>query len=139
MPKALYTKLLAYVGHRCGYCHTSAKITGEALTIEHLLPLARGGSWNEENLWLACRRCNERKGTQIDAVDFETGHRVPLFNPRQQVWREHFTWSGDGGTIIGLTACGRATVVALQMNHPDIVPARRMWASVGWHPPEDLR
>ena len=24
-------------------------------------------------------------------------------------------------------------------NYPDIVPARRMWASVGWHPPEDLR
>jgi hypothetical protein len=60
-----------------------------------------------------------------------------LFNPRRQLWREHFVWSGDGTQIIGLTACGRATVLALKMNNDDIVAARRLWVSVGWHPPAE--
>jgi hypothetical protein len=32
---------------------------------------------------------------------------------------------------------GRATVLALQMNHPDVVSVRQMWVTVGWHPPAD--
>jgi len=39
--------------------------------------------------------------------------------------------------IEGRTAVGRATVTALNMNHPDIVAARRLWIEVGWHPPAD--
>jgi hypothetical protein len=62
---------------------------------------------------------------------------VSLFNPRQQRWRDHFAWNEDSTTIIGLTACGRATVVALRLNHPLIVAARSIWASVDQHPPKD--
>ena len=60
--------------------------------------------------------------------------QTPLFNPRQQSWVEHFAWSEDSTEIIGLTACGRATVEALKMNNLRMVRARRLWASVGWHP-----
>jgi hypothetical protein len=60
---------------------------------------------------------------------------VPLFNPRLQRWSDHFEWSADGIQIVGLTMIGRATVIALQMNNPTIVPARRRWAAAGWHPP----
>jgi hypothetical protein len=28
-------------------------------------------------------------------------------------------------------------VVALNLNHPDIVEARRRWTRVGWHPPQE--
>jgi hypothetical protein len=42
----------------------------------------------------------------------------------------------DGGALIeGITEVGRATVAALNMNHPDIVATRRLWLDVGWHPP----
>jgi hypothetical protein len=37
--------------------------------------------------------------------------------------------------IVGLTSVGRATVEALKMNNPYIVPARRLWIIAGWHPP----
>ncbi len=131
----LYARLQSQVGHHCGYCRTSAKITGQALTVEHIIPVARGGSSDEENLWLSCRPCNQYKGARVEALDPETGALVALFNPRRQVWEAHFTWSGNGALIIGLTACGRATVVALKLNHPDIVAARLLWISVGWHPP----
>lgn len=137
MSKALYTRLRQELGLRCGYCRTSSAITGERHTIEHLIPTARGGSSEEENLWISCRRCNGAKGTQVDAIDPESGQRAPLFNPRTQVWKEHFIWSSDGTLIVGLTPDGRATVAALKMNHLDIVKARRLWVSVGWHPPEE--
>lgn len=137
MAKSLYSRLRQELGPRCGYCRTSSAITGERHTIEHIVPTARGGSSEEDNLWVSCRRCNGAKGTQIDAIDPETGQRVSLFNPRIQVWKESFSWSGNGVFIVGLTPSGRATVIALQMNHPDIVNARRLWVSVGWHPPDE--
>ncbi len=42
------------------------------MEFEHLTPIAAGGQTIEENLWLSCRRCNEFKGTQTQAVDPET-------------------------------------------------------------------
>ena len=72
-----------------------------------------------------------------DALDPETGDLVCLFDPRRQVWAEHFAWSDDGTHIVGRTACGRATVRALHLNRPVLVAARHVWVAVGWHPPRD--
>lgn len=105
--------------------------------IDHIIPEAAGGPTVLENLCLACHSCNEFKGAQVEVQDPLTGERASLFHPRQQQWREHFCWSEDGSEIAGLTPVGRATVVALKLNHPDIVEARRRWARVGWHPPQE--
>lgn len=48
--------------------------------------------------------------------------QVPLFNPRQHVWTEHFAL--DRPKIIGLTPMGRATVKLLDMNSPHRVKLR---------------
>ena len=134
---ALLAHLRQQAGDRCGYCRTSSCVTGHPLTVEHIVPLARGGTSDVSNLWMSCRRCNEFKGIQVEGSDPETGTQVLLFHPRQQHWVSHFAWSGDGTEIIGRTPCGRATVLALRMNNPDIVAARRLWVSVGWHPPAE--
>jgi 5-methylcytosine-specific restriction endonuclease McrA len=55
------------------------------LEIEHIIPLAKGGSSNENNLWLACPICNNHKGSQTEKNDPQTGKIVPLFNPREQI------------------------------------------------------
>ena len=107
------------------------------LEIDHLIPKARGGTDEEANLWLACRMCNSFKRTQVTARDPLDGRRVRLFNPRRQRWVRHFQWSEDGTLILGRTACGRATVLALQLNHVMAVMVRREWVAAGWHPPED--
>lgn len=60
---------------------------------------------------------------------------MQLFNPRQQQWQEHFAWTEDNTRIMGLTACGRATVVALKLNNSLAVTVRRNWVKAGWHPP----
>jgi hypothetical protein len=71
----------------------------------------------------------------VDAIDPLTGEKVPLFNPRTQRWDDHFAWSADAIRVEGMTPVGRATVVALRMNHATIVAARARWVRSGWHPP----
>jgi hypothetical protein len=105
--------------------------------MDHLIPESQGGLTVRENLWLACRRCNEFKGAQTQAVDPLTQETVALFNPRQQSWSVHFIWSPEGIEIIGLTAIGRATILALRLNNPEIVASRSLWVQAGWHPPQD--
>lgn len=121
--------------HRCGYCQSQEIVVGMPFEIEHIIPEALGGSSKEENLWLACPRCNRHKGDRISAVDSQTGQVVVLFDPRRQQWEEHFTWQDDGVRIGGLTPTGRATVSALQLNNPYALRARRIWRTWGWHPP----
>ncbi|MCK5523260.1 MAG: HNH endonuclease [Thiomargarita sp.] len=123
-------------GHRCGYCLSDETLTGIPLSVEHLFPEALGGKTIHDNLWLACRPCNEYKGIQVQATDPKTGRKAPLFHPRQDRWHEHFDWSEDGCEIIGKTATGRATVVALRLNRNLLVKARKRWVLVGWHPPK---
>jgi hypothetical protein len=133
----LAQQVRADAGHRCGYCRASEAITSVPLTFDHIIPEAAEGPTTRENLWLACERCNRYKADRVTAPDPETGQVVPLFNSRTQIWREHFAWSEDGTHILGLTPTGRATVLALHLNHPLAVMARRLWASVGWHPPQE--
>lgn len=45
---------------RCGYCGTREG----PHEIDHMTPLSRGGSNHDDNLVLACRKCNRSKGTR---------------------------------------------------------------------------
>jgi hypothetical protein len=85
-----------------------------------------------------CQRAfNERGGTPfncacVDGEDPVSGQAVALFNPRAQVWADHFQWSEQRPfEIEGITAYGRATVVRLQMNPPDLVGIRHLLAELG--------
>jgi hypothetical protein len=122
--------------NRCGYCLSPQHLVMGTLEIEHIVPKSAGGSTEEENLWIACRLCNSFKASQTQAVDPDTGKVVTLFNPRFQSWIEHFEWDSTKTQIIGLTACGRATVVALRLNNLVAITVRQYWVDAGWHPPE---
>ncbi|NWJ98195.1 MAG: HNH endonuclease [Chloroflexi bacterium] len=135
--KALRRKVTIQARHRCGYCLTREAVVGMPMEIEHLIPEALGGLTEEDNLWLACPLCNAFKGYRINALDVVTGEVVPLFNPRQQVWSQHFAWNPAGIEIIALTAIGRATLEALQLNRELLVEARSLWVAAGLHPPKD--
>ena len=87
-----------------------------------------------ENLCLSCPNCNLSKATATAAVDPETGQEVPLFNPRQQEWADHFQWIEQYTHIEGITPIGRATVNRFKMNRPRIVLTRRRWVQAGFHP-----
>ncbi len=123
--------------NRCGYCLSPQHLVLGTLEIEHIVPRSKGGASEESNLWLACRLCNNFKSDQTESVDPQTNQRLPLFNPRQQAWADHFFWSDDGTRILGATPYGRVTVVALQLNNLVAVMVRRNWVAAGWHPPKD--
>jgi hypothetical protein len=137
--KELREQVGADARHRCGYCLTQERVVGTRMEIEHILPEALGGRTVIANLWLACSPCNAHKGDRITAVDPVTATLVRLFNPRRQVWSEHFAWTAEGDRIVGKSATGRATVSALDLNRAVLVVSRREWVRVGWHPPADGR
>ena len=135
--RAVRERVSVQARRRCGYCLTAEAIVGTPMEMDHLIPRALGGRTEEDNLWLACSLCNDHKGDQVAATDPQSGDTVRLFDPRHQVWADHFAWSETGARIVGLTPTGRATVVALNLNRPEVVTARTTWVSVGWHPPPD--
>lgn len=53
-------------GHRCAYCGEHF----ERLTMDHVIPLSKGGSHTAENVVPACRSCNCRKATSLIAPRF---------------------------------------------------------------------
>lgn len=134
--QTLRQRIAEQARYRCGYCLTQEVVSGIPLTLEHIIPKAKGGQDTEENLWLSCRLCNEAKGILTEALDPETESIVPLFNPRTQIWAEHFTWNEDRTSIIGQTPTGRATVIALSLNSELRIRARAIWVEAGRHPPE---
>lgn len=128
-------RVFVAASNRCGYCLSPQHLVMGWLEVEHIIPTSRGGSDDEENLWVACRLCNGFKGNQTTGIDPHTGNRVRLFNPRRQRWSRHFAWSADGTQVVGLTQCGRATIICLQLNNLIAVTVRRHRVSARWHPP----
>jgi hypothetical protein len=122
--------------NRCAYCLTTEENCGLRMHVDHIIPEVAEGPTTPENLCSICFSCNVYKGAQQTRMDPTTGETVALFNPLRQRWRDHFSWDESKTEIIGLTPCGRATVVALQMNNPTVVRARRRWVNAGWYPPE---
>jgi 5-methylcytosine-specific restriction endonuclease McrA len=126
----------------CEYCHSSEEASASLFTLDHIVPQSLGGDDAEDNLALACHRCNGRRYNFTEGMDSQTNMLVPLFNPRKDRWFEHFTWSVDGYNIFGVTPIGRATIDRLDLNddfHDDgsIQRARRLWIRGGWHPPTE--
>lgn len=135
IPAAWREQITARANAQCEYCQTQTYLLGMPLQIDHIIPQAAAGETVLDNLCLACPRCNQHKGTQLRALDPITNDMTSLFNPRFERWGDHFRWSEDGAIIHGLTACGRASIMALQMNNPFIVRARLLWVKWGHHPP----
>jgi hypothetical protein len=127
----------------CEYCHSLEEASAALFAIDHIIPQSLpGSSDNSDNLALACQRCNGYRYNFTTGIDPETGEIMPLFNPCQQKWSDHFIWSADGLKIIGITSTGRATCNHLDLNDErhnqgSIVKARRFWVKGGWHPPDE--
>lgn len=124
----------------CEYCHSSEEASTSLFTLDHLTPQSLGGTDADDNLALACHRCNGRRYNFTDGIDPETQMSVNLFNPRKNSWSDHFVWSLNGQSLFGITPVGRATLDRLDLNderHDDgsIQRARRLWIRGGWHPP----
>ena len=121
----------------CEYCRSQVRFAMQSFSLEHVIPLDRGGTEEPDNLAFACQGCNNHKYNKTEARDSVTGGIVSLFHPRHQMWRDHFVWSNDFSQILGYTPTGRATVEALRLNREGLINLRRILYAAGEHPPAE--
>ena len=124
-------------GGRCEYCQMHQSLQGATFHVEHVTPRSRGGATQFENLAWACPRCNLQKSDRVEAPEPSTGNPTRLFHPRLDDWDEHFCW--DGFELLGLTEIGRATIAALDLNHPRRIRIRHVEGLLGLFPPGEPR
>lgn len=110
-------------GDACEYCGLSQDdLPFATFHIEHTIPKQHGGTDAPSNLALSCNHCNSHKGPNLAGIDPESGQIVPLFNPREAAWHDHFEL--HGAVILGGTPAGRATVRVLAMNTVERIDLR---------------
>lgn len=107
---------------RCEYCRIPQRAFTRPFHLEHIVARQHGGLATLANLALACARCNLKKGPNLTGLDPMTGLVTRLFNPRSDVWEQHFSWGVEtlipaGIAIVGRSAEGRATVAVLDLNN----------------------
>ncbi|MBI1927939.1 HNH endonuclease [Candidatus Poribacteria bacterium] len=136
IPTEIQNEVRRLANDLCEYCHASEKLQYVRFTVDHVIPLGKGGMDTLDNLALACFDCNRRKSDKFTALDPVTGEEVLLFNPRLDSWNTHFIWSADGLFIVGLTPMGRATIEVLQFNRERVLNIRAPDVAVERHPPD---
>jgi HNH endonuclease len=109
--------------NRCEYCRLPDEMGRYTHHIDHIIPIAHGGTSELDNLAWACFDCNTNKIRDVASYDPETKVLTPFYNPRTQNWSDHFEM--ESGIIVGKTPVGRVTVQMLQMNNEMQVEARR--------------
>lgn len=134
IPADLRQQVIERAGNRCEYCKLSQAGQEATFHIDHVIPRARGGRTELDNLALACVSCSLHKGARQQVPDPQTGKLVRLFNPRQDRWEEHFRWT-QVVVLVGLTEIGRATVEALELNRSLVLAIRRAEIDFDRHPP----
>ena len=121
----------------CEYCGSPLAVSPDPFAAEHIIPQSLGGKTELDNLALSCYGCNNHKYNKIEGHDPVTDEIVPLYNPRRDIWKEHFAWDQDLTLMIGLTAIARATIEELQLNREGVVNLRRLLTLAGEHPPRE--
>lgn len=123
MLPAVQEQVISRAGNRCEYCKMHQALQGATFHVEHVIPRSVGGADSADNLAWACPSCNlhkaDRTSIQLDRLSDTT----PLFHPRMDQWTDHFEW--DDYTIVGTTNIGRATVLALDLNHERRIKIRQ--------------
>lgn len=133
IPDALRRLVVERAQGRCEYCLLHQDDLPFSHHIDHIISLKHGGRTEIDNFALACLDCNRYKGSDLSAIDPTDGSISPLFNPRLQVWKEHFAL--EGARIVGTTTVGRATIALLRLNDRTRVMQRQVLIEAGRYPP----
>lgn len=135
IPKKIRFYVAERAKHCCEYSFSQTSYSPDYFSVEHIIPRVRKGSDSLFNLAYSCLACNNHKYTHIEAADPVSGISVPLYNPRIDVWEDHFCWSDGYALLTGITPKGRATIEKLRLNRASVVNLRVVLAAIGKHPP----
>ncbi|GAK58104.1 HNH endonuclease [Candidatus Vecturithrix granuli] len=121
----------------CEYCLSQEQFSTQPFSVDHIIPVEKGGDTTSENLAFSCQGCNNHKYTKTEGYDTITHRMVPLYHPRSQQWDDHFVWNEDCTLILGVTPTGRATVETLHLNRAGVVNLRHILLQAKKHPPDE--
>jgi len=130
--EALRTDVARRAHRRCEYCLIREEDTAFRPQVDHIVSRKHGGNSLPENLAYACVLCNRRKSSDVASLD--KGQPVRLYNPRQDLWKDHFQI--DGSSIRALTEVGAATLKLLHFNVPERRAERALLQTLGSYPTE---
>jgi len=116
----------------CEYCLIHQDYSIYTHEVDHIIAVKHGGVTTEDNLAFSCLSCNRYKGSDFATIDQLSQEIVPLFNPRRQVWNEHFFLKG--ARIEGRTQIGQGTARLLQFNLPNRMLERQVLISQNLYP-----
>jgi len=133
VPAKVRRQVIRRAENRCEYCGLAQDGQEAVFHVDHIIPVTANGPTMPENLALACVSCSLRKGARQSATDPQTGREAALFHPRRDLWRQHFRW--DDVQVEGLTATGRATIAALNLNRTLALAIRGEETHRQRHPP----
>jgi hypothetical protein len=118
--------------YRCEYCLSAEISAAHRHEPDHIVPVQHGGTTDEQNLALACWRCNRYKGPNVGSFDPVTGSLTAFFNPRLHQWHEHFRLYD--AMIEPLTPEARVTVKILRLNDEQRLLERKRMLELGLYP-----
>ncbi|MEK6286950.1 MAG: HNH endonuclease signature motif containing protein [Acidobacteriota bacterium] len=123
----------------CEYCLIGEDDTFFGCEVDHIVSLKHSGPTEAINLAYACSFCNRNKGSDIASLSGVAGELVRFFNPRIDLWSEHFRL--EGSLIEPLTSVGEATARILKFNESERVLERETLIAIGRYPskPASLR
>jgi hypothetical protein len=113
---------------RCEYCLVHEDSAGFPHQIDHIISRKHGGSSGIGNLAYACVLCNRYKGSDIASLD-RLGNPIRFFDPRRDIWAEHFRL--DGPVIQPITPVGEVTARVLRLNASERIIERQLWQALG--------
>ena len=133
IPDTLRQTVIERAKERCEYCllhqRDEPAYTHE---IDHIVAEKHLGQTIESNLAYACFYCNRFKGSDLTSIDPLTSNVTRLFNPREDIWADHFLL--DGSIIVPLTDIARTTIRLLRMNRIRIIERRTYLIQLGRYP-----
>ncbi|MFL5342896.1 MAG: HNH endonuclease [Gemmataceae bacterium] len=116
----------------CEYCLIAEADTFFGCEADHIISEKHGGGTDAGNLAYACVFCNQAKGSDIGSVHWQTNSFVRFFNPRTDVWADHFRLVDDH--IEGTTPIGVVTARILGFNRGERVLERETLRAVQRYP-----
>ncbi len=132
IPDELRRQVIERAKNCCEYCLMPQALKVFPFEVDHIIPEKHLGKTILANLSYACMKCNRHKGSDFASIDPETEDITRLFNPRKDLWDEHFHL--NGAIIEPITLVGKATIFLLQLNTVTRILERQELIDIGRYP-----
>ena len=116
----------------CEYCLIHEDDTFFGCEVDHIISVKHGGLSEPDNLAYSCVFCNRQKGSDIGSILQQTDEFIRFFNPRKDLWADHFRL--DGVVIKPITEIGEVTALILGFNSSNRILERQTLITVGRYP-----